>query len=467
MNDLVLDRSIAPKSAPIPKVSFPPFECAPIGNGLDVWTVQNHEQPIVSLSLFFRGGSSRDPRNRQGLAASVAELLTKGTSRRNATEIAEEIDFVGGSLSASSGWDALTINVGVLSKYLDLAVDLLADVVQNSLYPEEEIERMRLQRLASLRQAKADAGFLSDMVFSKLVFSGHPYGQQPSGTEKSIADTNRDDILSFAKEYINPSDAFLVAAGDINPDKLRKLLDANLSTWSGPKRQEVSVGNADLMASRKVGLIHREGAVQSALRVGHIGISRNSPDFVPLSVLNVLLGGYFNSRINLNLREVHGYTYGARSAFDARMAAGPFVVSTEVRTEVTTRAVEEILSEITRLTVEEVPDEELQMVKNYMIGNFPLQIETPQQVAGRVATLVLYGLDRGYWDTYRQKLSTITSVDLYRVAREYLHPGNLAIVASGDVQALESGMNEFGPMNVFNDEGTVIEKPLSLQTDSF
>jgi zinc protease len=196
--------------------------------------------------------------------------------------------------------------------------------------------------------------------------------------------------------------------------------------------------------------------------VGHVGILRNSPDYIPVSVLNVLLGGYFNSRINLNLREVHGYTYGARSAFDARIAPGPFVVSTEVRTEVTTRAVEEIVSEITRLTVEQIPEEELRMVKNYMIGNFPLQIETPQQVAGRVATLVLYGLEHDYWDTYREKLSEITSVDLYRIAREYLHPSQLVIAASGDVQALEAGMGEFGEMNVFNDEAAVIERPISL-----
>ncbi len=462
MNDFVLDRSVAPKAAPIPKVSFPSFECVPIGNGLDVWTVQNHEQPIASLSLFFRCGSANDPQHREGLASCVADLLTKGTARRTATQIAEEIDFVGGSLSASAGWDALTINVGVLSKYLDVAVDLLADVIQSSTYPEEEIERMRLQRLAGLRQAKADAGFLADTVFSKLVFPNHPYGQQHIGTERSIGDTTRGDILHFAKEYITPSDAFLVAAGDIDPDKLRTLLDTGLSSWNGSKRKAVTIKNAGAMAARKVGLIHRDGAVQSALRVGHIGVSRNNPDFVPISVLNVLLGGYFNSRINLNLREAHGYTYGARSSFDTRMAAGPFVVSTEVRTEVTTRAVEEILSEITRLTVEQVPEEELQMVKNYMIGNFPLQIETPQQVAGRVATLVLYGLERDYWDTYREKLSAITSVDLYNAAQSYLHPSRLAIVASGDVQALEAGMGEFSPIDVFNDEGTVIERPVSI-----
>ncbi len=458
----ILDRSTPPKPGPFPKVAFPPFDGAPISNGLDIWTVPNHEQPIVSLSLYFRGGSACDPQHREGLASSVAELMTKGTLRRTATQIAEEIDFVGGSLSASSSWDALTINVSVLTKYLDVAVDLLADVVQHTTFPEEEIERMRLQRLAGLRQAKADAGFLSDMVFSKLVFPNHPYGQQPIGTERSIAEINREDILRFAKENIAPANAFMVAAGDIEPDTFRKLMDSNLSSWSGPARQTVTYGNASLARSRRVGLINREGAVQSALRVGHIGIPRNTPDFITLSALNVLLGGYFNSRINLNLREVHGYTYGARSAFDARIAAGPFAVSTEVRTEVTTRAVEEIVSEITRLTVEEVPEEELRMVKNYMIGNFPLQIETPQQVAGRVAALVLYGLERGYWDTYRQKLSAITSVDLYRVAGEYLHPGQLAIVASGDVQALEAGMGEFGEINVFNDEGTVIERPVTI-----
>ncbi len=462
MNDYILDRSIPPKAAPTPKVFFPSFERIPISNGIDVWTVPNHEQPIVSLSLFLRAGSALDPRNREGLVCMVADLLTKGTARRNATQIAEEIDFVGGSLSASAGWDTMTINVSVLSKYLDVAIDLLADVIQFSTYPEEEIERMRLQRLASLRQAKADAGFLADMVFSNMVFPGHPYGQQSMGTERSITEMSRADITGFAKKYITPSNAFMVAAGDVRSEHLRSLMEANLSTWSGGTHPKVSFGDVSLRASSQVGLINREGAVQSALRVGHVGIPRNSPDYIPVSVLNVLLGGYFNSRINLNLREVHGYTYGARSAFDARIEPGPFVVSTEVRTEVTTRAVEEIVSEITRLTVEQVPEEELQMVKNYMIGNFPLQIETPQQVAGRVATLVLYGLDHDYWDTYREKLSAITSVDLYRIAREYLHPSQLVIAASGDVQALEAGMGEFGEMNVFNDEGTVIEKPVTL-----
>ncbi|HEY3874441.1 MAG TPA: pitrilysin family protein [Candidatus Kapabacteria bacterium] len=458
----LLDRSIPPKPGPAPKVSFPPFEGAAIGNGLDVWTVENHEQPIVSISLYLRGGASCDPRHREGLASSVAELMTKGTLSRTAVQIAEEIDFVGGSLSASSSWDTITLNVSVLSKYLNIAIDLLSDVVTNATYPEEELDRLRIQRLAGLTQAKADAGYLADLAFSTLVFPNHPYGHRSMGTERSIEEMTRAEVQSFAKEFVTPANGFVVAAGDIVPDAFRKLLEQNLSKWNGAARKTVVLDNADLSARRHVGLIHREGAVQSALRVGHIGIPRNTPDFIPVSAMNVLLGGYFNSRINLNLREKNGFTYGARSAFDCRMAAGPFLVSTEVRTEVTIRAVEEIISELTRLTVEMVPEEELRMVKNYMIGNFPLQLETPQQVAGRVASMVLYGLERDYWDTYREKLSAITSVDLYQVAREYLHPNELTIAASGNLDALEAGMGEFGALQVLNDEGTVIERPLTI-----
>ncbi|HET6401326.1 MAG TPA: pitrilysin family protein [Candidatus Kapabacteria bacterium] len=452
-----------PKPGPLTKVSFPKFEEGTLSNGLEVWTVQNHEQPIVSLSLYVRAGSSLDPRHREGLAASVADLLTKGTARRSATEIAEAIDFIGGSLNASAGWDALTVNISVLTKYLDVAIDLLSDIIQHSTFPDEEVERMRLQRLAGIRQAKADAGFLADMVFSKLVFAGHPYGQQPIGTEHSILEMKREDILQFARQYLTPSNSFLTAAGDIVPDEFRKLLETATASWSGPAREIVmSYGDASMSAHTQVGLINREGAVQSALRVGHLGIRRNTPDFLALSALNMLLGGYFNSRINLNLREVHGYTYGARSFFDTRMAAGPFAVSTEVRTEVTVRAVEEIVSEISRATQLPVEEDELRMVKDYMIGSFPLQIETPQQVAGRVATIVLYGLERNYWDTYREKLSALTSVELYRVAREYLHPSELTITASGNVQAIEAGMAEFGEVKVFDDEGSLVETPVFI-----
>ena len=457
-----LDRSKPPIPGAFPKVTFPKFKERRLKNGLSVYLVQNHEQPIISLSLYLRTGSVYDPKNREGLAATVSDMLIKGTERRSATQIAEEIDFVGGSLFASASWDSLTIGVTVLSKYLDTALDLLADVVQNSTYPEEELERVRLQRLAGLRHAKADAGFLGDMVFSKLVFPGHPYSQQASGTEHSVMRMTREDILHFHQNYFGPDNAFIVAAGDIHAEQFIPMLDGILGSWSGAPRCVTAFGSSGITPGRQIGLIDKEGAVQSAIRVGHVGIPRNTPDFIPLSTLNMVLGGYFNSRINLNLREKHGFTYGARSHLDTRLLSGPFVVSTEVRTEVTIRAIEEIISEITRIALDPVTDAELQTVKDYMIGSFPLQIETPQQVASRIAMLVLYGLNPDYYDTYRDKLASLTVWDLHRVARQYLHPDALTIVTSGNVQALQAGMGEFGEMQIFSDEGAVVETVIAI-----
>ena len=457
-----LDRTKAPEPGPLPKIAFPKFEERKLGNGLSVYIVENHEQPILSMSMYIRAGSDHDPQNREGLSAMVADMLTKGTKRRTATQIAEEIDFVGGSLYAGVSWDALTIGATSLSKYLDVAVDLLADVVQNSKFPEEELERVRLQRLAGLRHAKADAGFLADLVFTKLTFPGHEYGQQASGTEDSLAKTTRDDILKFAHSNITPSNAFLVVAGDVTPESFMALLEQKFGNWSGSSAPALFFKTPQLQAGVQVGMIDKEGAVQSAIRVGHVGIARNSSDFIALSAVNMLLGGYFNSRINLNLREKNGYTYGARSSVDARLMPGPFLVSTEVRTEVTVRAIEEIVSEIKKLSVERVSEEELRMVKNYMIGNFPLQIETPQQVASRIAMIILYGLDLDYYHTYRDKLAALMSDDLYNVAKAYLHPDDLIIVASGSVEALSSGMGEFGEIQIFSDEGTLIEAAITL-----
>lgn len=461
-NQKPLDRSKAPEPGPLAKIAFPQFVERKLASGLSVYIVENHEQPIVSMSLYMKAGSDHDPRKREGLAAVVADLLTKGTERRTATQIAEEIDFVGGSLYAGVSWDALTVGATALSKYLDVAVDLLADVVQHSTFPQEELERVRLQRLAGLRHAKADAGFLADLVFTKLIFPGHQYGQQASGTEETLAKTTRDDILTFASNYLRPDTAFLVMAGDVLPEPFMALLEEKLGGWSGTSAVGLATDTPALQAGVQVGLIDKEGAVQSAIRVGHVGIARNSDDFIALSAVNMLLGGYFNSRINLNLREKHGFTYGARSSIDARLMPGPFVVSTEVRTDVTVRAIEEIVSEITKLAVEPVSEEELRMVKNYMIGNFPLQIETPQQIANRIAMIVLYGLDTDYYQTYRDKLAALTAQDLYRVAKAYLHPADLVIVASGAVQALAGGMGEFGEVNIFSDEGTLIETTVSI-----
>ncbi len=452
----MLDRSTAPKSGKLAPVAFPPFKSTRLSNGLPVFIVENHEQPIVSMSLMIRAGSALDPKDKAGLAAIVSDMLTKGTTTRSANQIAEEIEFVGGSLSSNASWDSLSISVGVLTKYLPIALELLADTLLNSTFPMDELERVRLQRIAGLRQAKADAGFLADMVFSQLVFGEHPYGAQSNGTEETIGRISCDDLANFHNAVSGPNNAFLIASGDVDVVQFLAELERLLGNWKPvelPKPIEV----VPYSPKPYVAVVEKEGAVQSALRVGHVGVSRDDPDYASLSVLNMLLGGYFNSRINLNLREKHGFTYGARSYFDARIQSGPFAVSTEVRTDVTVRAIEEIINELTRITSEPISEEEVTMVKNYMIGSFPLQIETPQQVASRVAMIVLYGLPQNYYDTYRTVLSAITSEELSRVARKYLNPTALTVVASGDREALKQAMTVFGDTHVYDSDGKLVE----------
>jgi predicted Zn-dependent peptidase len=452
----LLDRSKPPIPGPLPTVNFPKFREEELSNGLRVFLVENHEQPLVNVSLYVRAGSMHDPALKEGLAAVTTDLITKGTARRNAEQIAEEIDFIGGSLSSNASWDSMTLSTGVLSKFLDKALDLLADVALNPTFPQDELERVRLQRLAALKQAKADAGFLADSQFSRLVFPNHPYGQQASGTETSIAQIGTEDIRKFYNAAFGPNYSFLIAAGDVEPKAFLAQLETLFGAWKPSRGLAMPLFHEVESKAVSVALVEKPAAVQSAIRVGHTGIARSNADYVVLHVLNMLFGGYFNSRVNMNLREKHGYTYGARSYFDARLYPGPFVVSTEVSTSVTSQSVAEILFELRRITDETISEEELTLVKNYVIGSFPLQLETPQQVASRVATIVAYDLPRDYYDTFRAKVAAITSDDLLAAARKYLHPDHVTIVASGDLSVLKSTMAGFGAMVVYDTDGKPI-----------
>ncbi len=445
----IIDRTIAPKPGPITKIGFPKFITTSLNaTGTPIYLVENHSQPLVSISLYFYGGSSSDTFATQGLASFTSELLTKGTTTRTATQIAEQIDFVGGSLSASSSWDSTTISTAVLSRYLGTAIELLADVALNPLFAPEEINRIRTQRLAAIMHAKSDAGYLADVVVSKSIYQDHPYSYEAAGTEASI-NTFQSEMLRAHYSSINaPKNAFFVVAGDVTEAEIVRLLSTAFSGWSGAITDSKITAPAVAAQTTQIKLVARPQAVQSALRVGHLAISRSSPDYIVCYVLNMLLGGYFNSRINQNLREKNGFTYGARSYFDARKQTGAFIVSTEVRTEVTSAAIREIGVELERIRTEAVTDEELSMVKQYIIGSFPLSIETPQQVASRVASIVLFGLGTNYYDVFRDAVAALSADDLLRAAKEHLHPSKLSIAVSGDAKALEGELGAFGELEV-------------------
>lgn len=451
-----VDRTKPPKPGPESKVKFPSYFEKTLSNGLKVIVVENHEQPIVYVSFVVKSGSTYDG-NLPGLASVTAELLTKGTKTRTATQIAEEIDFVGGSLSATASWDVTNVNVLVLKKYLGVGMDILQDVVLNPTFPDEELERIRTQRLASIKQSKAEAGYLASVRFSKELFAGHPYGNESGGNEESIQKIKRDDIVKFYETHFIPNNSFIIFAGDITPSEAVPLVEKYFKGWKkGPSPHKKFPEVSDISQTRVV-IVDKPGAVQSAIRIGHLGIDRKNKDYVKVYTLNTLLGGYFNSRINMNLRETHGYTYGAFSSFDTRLYPGPFVVSADVRNEVTDSSITEVLKELKRIIEEPVPEDELKMAKDYIVGSFPLQIETPAQVAARIMTIEIYGLPKDFYDKFREEVKKITPKDIQETARKYLHPDKLLIVVSGNSKQIKPVLGKFGPVVVYDADGNKIE----------
>ena len=451
-----IDRTKPPKPGPESKVKFPSYYEKTLPNGLKVIVIENHEQPIVYVSFVVKSGSTYDG-ELPGLASVTAELLTKGTKTRSATQIAEEIDFVGGSLNATASWDATNVSVLVLKKYLGVGIDILQDVVLNPTFPEEEIERVRTQRLASIKQSKAEAGYLAGVRFSKELFAGHPYANESGGNEESIQKVKRDDLVKFYQTHFIPNNSFIIFAGDITPSEALPLVEKYFGGWKKGKNPHREFQTVKDVNQTRVVIVDKPGAVQSAIRIGHLGIERKNKDYVKVYTLNTLLGGYFNSRINMNLRETHGYTYGASSFFDARLYPGPFIISTDVRNEVTDSSIVEIIKELKRIIEEPVPEDELKMAKDYIVGSFPLQIETPAQVASRVMTIEIYGLPKDFYDRFREEVKKITAKDIQETARRYLRPDKLLIVVSGNSKQIKPVLEKFGPVVVYDADGNKIE----------
>ena len=451
-----LDRTKPPKAAPPKDVKFPDYFEEVMDNGLKVIVYQQSELPSVAVSLVIRGGSMNDAAV-PGLASMTSEMLTKGTTARNATQIAEEIEFLGGNLSAGSGWDNSTVSVSILSKHLDKAMVMMADVVLNPTFPEEELGRTRDQRLASILQRKSNANALAGTQFSKAVYGSHPYGQPSDGTEISIKGLKREEMVQFHKDYFIPNNSFIVAVGDVTPDKMKELVGKYFENWKEGKIKQSRFPEIGEVEQTKIQVVDRPGAVQSSIMIGHVGLERKNPDFIPVSVMNTLLGGYFGSRLNLNIREDKGYTYGARSGFDMRLFRGPFSAGAEVRNAVTDSAIVEFLKEIKRMCDEPVGREELNGVKSYLTGMFPIQIETPGQVAARIVSIELYGLGKTYYNTYNSKVNAVTSDDIMRVAKKYLHPDKMVIVAAGKADLLKDTLKKFGTVELYNADGETLK----------
>jgi zinc protease len=370
----------------------------------------------------------------------------EGTKNRTAEQIADELAAIGSDVSFGAGWDTTSARLFSLKSRLTKALDIYADLLKNPLFPEKELDREKKMMLNRFVQIRKEPAMLAQLAVGPTLYDANtPYGNSPIGTPKEIQSIDSESVKKFYGSFYVPEGATLVAVGDVTLDELTKNLERVLATWKKPQPSVGAAYPAEYKSQpTRIILIDRPGAEQSVIAVAQLGAERKTPDYFAMNVMNTVLGGQFMSRLNLNLREDKGYTYGARSSFDWRVhAPGTFVASSSVKTDVTAAALVEFLKEIDGIRGEKpVKPEELADAKNSLIRGFPGDFETIAQVAGRIETLVEYGLPDDYFNAVIPGISAVTADDVLAVAKKYLHPNNLSIVIVGDREKIEKGLAE-------------------------
>lgn len=446
------DRSQPPRPGPLRSLRLPPIQKRALSNGLPLWIVELHDTPVVQVSLLVLSGAQSDPPGKFGLASLTSSLLDEGAGTRSSLEIADAIDFLGASLSAGSSFDSSVVGLHVPVARLAEALPIMADVALRPTFPVQDLERIRKERLTSLLQARDDPASIVSAAFPRLVFGpAHRYGTSTAGTPATITALTEADLRTFHARWYRPDNAALIAVGDTSPDTAQALMESAFGTWKAdaPKPDAPVLPTPAPLRNRRVFLIDKPGAAQSQIRIGGPGVARSTPDYFPLVVLNTILGGSFSSRLNLNLREQHGYAYGAGSRFDMRRAVGPFFAAAGVQTDKTSDSLREFFNELTRIRLP-IPAEEAARGKNYVALGFPGEFETTGDLSNKIAELIVYGLSDDHFSTYIDRADAVTEADLQRVAAKYIQPDKFTVVVVGDRSIVEAPIKtlNLGPMTV-------------------
>ncbi len=441
VRDWPSERPPAPLAAR--EVRFPPYAVKTLDNGLRVVAVSHHEQPAVSLRLIIDAGAAYDPPDRPGVANLVALLLDQGTTTRSARQIARAIDDIGGVLATGAATDLIFVNAVVMKDSFDLALDLVADVARNPAFAPEEIERQRQQVLSTLKVSYEDPDYLAGVVFDRLVYGFHPYGRPASGTPESVSRIARDDLVAFHARYFAPNRAILAVVGDVTAEEAFAGVARAFGSW--PSR-EVTPPTIDEPPppTRRVVVIDRPGAVQTEIRVGHLGLPRKHPDYMALNMAMRVLGGEGANRLQRVLRSERGLTYGASAELEALKQSGDLVAETDTRSAATGESLRVVVDEFWRLRRERVGRGELQSAQDYLAGSFPLTIETPSAIALQVLNALFYDLDLQDLETFPERVRAVTPGDIQRVAEQYLRPDRLSIVLVGDAAAFADQLRRVG-----------------------
>ena len=424
-------------------VDFPPYQMVTLPNGLQVVVVSHHEQPSVTLRLLIKSGAAQDPKDKPGVASMTAHLLDQGTTSRTAQEIARSIESVGGGIGVSAGNDLSFVNAVVLKNDLTLALDLVSDIIRNPVFAQQELDRVRPQLLSSMQISYDDADYIADVVFDRLVYGFHPYGRPSSGTPASAARITREDLAAFHKAHYVPSNAILAVVGDVTAEDAINRVQRAFASWTAAPAPAASFPDPP-QPTRRVVVIDKPGAVQTEIRVGHLGVARNHPDHMALDLAIRILGGEGANRLYGVLRSDRGLTYSASAEMETLKDTGAFVAETDTRTEATGESLRLIVDEFWRLQREQVGSRELEGAQDYMAGSFPLTIETPSAIALQVLNQLFYGLDLKELESFRERVYGITPEEIQRVAQKYLVPDRLSVVLVGDASKFVDQLKSVG-----------------------
>lgn len=427
-----VDRSRLPVPGRTPSFTFPAIERSTLDTGLRVWSVRHVSIPVATVMLLVRRGAGDDPVGREGLAAITADMLDEGTGTMSSIDVHEALARIGAQLDTDIGPDATLLTLTVLSRFLRPAVSMLASMVVRPSLREDDFARVRQLRLHRLMQLRDMPGAVADRAFMKLLYGAHPYGHTPLGGEASLSSLSIEDVRAFHANQLRPSDATLVVAGDCTHEDVAAVAAEAFGDWTGAAAPAASAAAA-LPQPPRLNLIARPGAPQSELRIGHVAVARNTPDYHALVSANMVLGGQFVSRINLNLREDKGFTYGARTSFDFRRLPGPFMLQVSVQTAVTADAIREAMSEIVGIRERRpVSAEELALGVAALTRGYARNFETAEQLARAATQLALYDLPDTYFDEFVDRVERVTADDVTRVTQQYLDPARLTTLVVGD-----------------------------------
>ena len=440
-----------PEAGPAREYHFPSFERRTLANGMKLVVAPRRNIPLVTVLAVVDAGAVAEPAGKEGVAELTARALNEGTPKYDGEALTEYLEQLGTSIGGGASWDSASLAMTVLRENLDNAFAHFAEVLVTPTFPLAAIERMKAERIAELMQIESEPRELADEKFDEYIYDEASRFRRPlGGASGTVNGLTRGDVVDYHATRYKPSATTLIVVGDVAVAEIEQMVTSALGGWEGAAVPRIVANDRPMRDSRAIRVVRKEDAPQSEVRIGHVGIPRTHPDYFAVTVMNAVLGGLFSSRINLNLREVHGYTYGASSAFDWRREAGPFVIGTAVASDVTVAAIRETLMEVDRMLAEPISDSELTLATSYLEGVFPIRYETTAAIASALATLTVYDLPPDWYDSYRAHISAVTTEDVLNAARAHLHPESLQIVIVGNAEAIREPLNEmeFGPVDV-------------------